>query len=62
MILHTIISEDDIFSTLNQRKYSYHVSDSIFFEVTKSQGGKKVNRVISTNPKDYLNYNIGQII
>ena len=64
MILHTIIGEEDIF--FSQAEYTKETvqMDGMHIECCVSNGERRVDRIISTNPADYINaaYMPGKII
>ncbi|MEG0693091.1 MAG: YlzJ-like family protein [Oscillospiraceae bacterium] len=66
MILHTIIDMNDIFYEENTASNNICCKDvgNIHFQGERSKNGIKIQRIISTNPSDYLNgkYNIGKYI
>ncbi len=64
MILHTIVNQDEVMGLTNQFDYCYKNINGIVVEGIKSNDGVVINRLISTNPSDYLNpkYNIGEVL
>lgn len=64
MILHTIIDEYDVLGNQNLNEYSYKNKNGAVFEGLKTNDGFVIQRVISTNPKDFLNsdYTYGNIL
>lgn len=68
MVLHTIIDINDIMGySVTDTKPNNHCYKNIngaVIEGTKTKNGILVNRIISTNPKDYLNknYDIGSLL
>lgn len=52
-MLYTIINEYDIFySPVHERQYKN--SSGMIFEGEQTAKGLKIDRIISTNPQDYL--------
>lgn len=64
MVLHTIMNEYEVLGEYNSAKYSYQNKNGITFEGLKTDKGFQIQRVISTNPKDYLNpdYTYGKFL
>ncbi len=65
MVLHTIIDMDDIFyEQISVNNSSFKDIGNIHFEGERSKNGIRIQRIISTNPNDYLNgnYDIGKYI
>ncbi|WP_159438281.1 YlzJ-like family protein [Massiliimalia massiliensis] len=60
-MLYTIIDENEIFAQENQPSYFYKRVDNCILEGVKYNQDVMLNRIISTNPKDYLNpkYSLG---
>lgn len=60
-MLYTIIDENEIFLPKRQGKYFYKKVDNCVLEGVQYDKGIILNRVISTDLKDYLNpdYRIG---
>lgn len=63
MILYSIISQEDIFYEAPEETKLIN-KNGCWFEVKKSENGNIINRIISTNPNDYLksDYDIGNIL
>ena len=61
MMLYTIIDENEIFAQPNNTRYFYKRVDNCILEGVKYNKDVMLNRIISTNPKDYLNpqYHLG---
>lgn len=61
MVLYTIVSEYDIFRGLDESRRCCRQVDGIYLEGENSQDGLHIDRIISTDPKDYLHgrYQLG---
>ena len=61
MVLYTIVSEYDIFSFPPDPNRTCEAWNGRFFECEKGEDGLTLQRVISTDPADYLNprYSLG---
>jgi heptaprenylglyceryl phosphate synthase len=58
MILHTIIDPMDVMNNQAESNYCYkQCVNGVIVEGTQDLNGIKINRIISTNPSDYLNKN-----
>ena len=55
MILHTIVSMDDIFAAESKDETEYIETSYGFVGVVDSPEGKRIERLISTDPMLYLN-------
>ena len=64
MILHSIVPIDYILPAENTVEYSYKRVNNSYIQGTKSEGKFTVTRLISTDPKMYLDphYNPGQTL
>lgn len=62
MLLHTIIDLQEIFSHHQPQQYFYKKVENCMLEGVQYKDDIVVQRIISTNPKDYLNpqYSLGQ--
>ena len=54
-VLYTIVSEYDIFYTPSNESPSLRRLGSVYCEGLQTAEGFRINRLISTNPADYLN-------
>ena len=63
MYLHTIVDQSMIFPQ-KPNEYKYYKLKNGFIECTQSGGKMLINRINSTNPRDYLNteYSLGNEI
>ena len=61
MVLHTIVSEYDIFRLPPDSNLTCEAWNGRFFECEKGESGLRLRRIISTDPADYLNsqYSLG---
>lgn len=55
MILHTIIDQNEIFAFQGTEKHEFFKMENCIVETCISNGERRVSRLISTNPYDYLN-------
>lgn len=65
MILHTIIDPMEVLGNTPTNNYCYKKCvNGVIIEGTQDLNGIKINRVISTNPSDYLNkdYTLGNYL
>lgn len=65
MILHTIIDPLDVLGNPQTNSYCYkNCKNGMVIEGIQDANGIKINRIISTNPKDYLNkdYSLGNYL
>lgn len=62
MILHTIACKDMIFTPDDSSNYIFKKDGNRFIQCVNSNNQNTICRLISTDPKDYLNpkYNIGE--
>lgn len=58
MILYTPLSEIEIFNSNFKPELSYKSVNNVFVECIKNKNKITVNRIISTNPNDYINSNV----
>ena len=54
MIIHSIVSQNDIFCTNSIVQPSYENIKGGFVEINDTNGIKQINRLYSTNPYMYL--------
>ncbi len=57
MMLYTIIDPQEIFLQQKNLKYSYKKVDNCILEGVQYNNDILISRIVSTNPKDYLNAN-----
>ena len=66
MILHTVINPYEVMLQNNSNfpAYEYINRDGCILQCIKQPDGDYLDRIISTNPRDYLNnqYKIGEIL
>ncbi|WMJ23284.1 YlzJ-like family protein [Paludicola sp. MB14-C6] len=65
MILHTIIDPMDVMNSPSANNFCYKKCvNGAIIEGTQDMNGIKINRIISTNPSDYLNkdYTLGNYL
>ncbi|MDF2568247.1 MAG: YlzJ-like protein [Oscillospiraceae bacterium] len=64
MILHTIIDLSEVMASPQDISYEYKQIGSCMLQGTNCKEGFMVDRIISTNPSDYLNpkYQIGKFL
>lgn len=53
-MLHTFIPEDMILNGICESKSEYIKYNGIVCQISKNDGNSVIERIISTNPKDYL--------
>ncbi len=60
-MLYTIVDIDEIFNCDKNYEYYYKKVDNCILQGVKCNKITTINRIISTNPKDYLNpdYSLG---
>lgn len=58
MLFQTILDINEVIQPLeNKNPYSYEQQNEVYFMGNKTTKGLSLQRIISTNPKDYLNPN-----
>lgn len=55
MILYTPLNDIQIFNSNFKPELSYKSVNNVFVECIKNNNKLSINRIISTNPNDYIN-------